>query len=310
MNKEILTALILPAAGIAASLLSWGVISAVLTLAGKRRDSDSDRSDETVGAGSSGTSSPAYQATLKTKGAMAAVMATPLACIITYGALIPTQVIDGGNHAVAAFAVSSLGMWGIAFYRWRLATSRQKQIQWHQQARESVDQMVRPLIKRGYHVFSDLHIDDMATDYLIVGPKGIFTLQVLVHGEDAAIKGEVEPTVTYDGRTLFFPQGNKDYECIEAATQQAERLSEWLSERLASPVAARAILALPGWQIKRVSAEGISVINPSQLEALFQYIKPRPLDKTEVGAIVSRIAKYHDASPGGQNINSLPEITF
>jgi len=98
-------------------------------------------------------------------------------------------------------------------------------------------------------------------------------------------------TVTYDGRALFFP-GNEDHESVERACAEAERLSDWLSEALDIPLAARAIVALPGWQVKRTSAEGISVINPTQFEALFQYVRPRPLTTDAVALIAEQVRQH------------------
>ncbi|MEJ2039315.1 MAG: hypothetical protein P8X55_10315, partial [Desulfosarcinaceae bacterium] len=76
---------------------------------------------------------------------------------------------------------------------------------------------------------------------------------------------------------------------ISQAQRKAERISEWLSGFLSEPVAARAIIAMPGWTIKRTSPEGISVVNPGQFGSLFAHVQARPLEALDIQIIAARL---------------------
>jgi hypothetical protein len=86
----------------------------------------------------------------------------------------------------------------------------------------------------------------------------------------------------------MFPSGDDD-KTIARAERQASWISDWISSAVGEQVAARAIVALPGWFVKRTSAEGISVVNPEQFPSLFRHIKPRHLSDETITRIVAAI---------------------
>jgi hypothetical protein len=89
---------------------------------------------------------------------------------------------------------------------------------------------------------------------------------------------------------LYFPKG-EDFKTIDQARQQASWLSDWLGKAIGEPIAARAIVALPGWFVKRTSAEGIPVVNPKQFSSLFKHIKPRSLSDSMIMRIKHQLDK-------------------
>ena len=72
------------------------------------------------------------------------------------------------------------------------------------------------------------------------------------------------------------------------AERQAAWLSKWIGSAVAEPVSVRAVVALPGWVVKRTSAEGIPVVNPKQFGSLCQHLQPRELSEE----IEYRIKQY------------------
>ena len=59
-----------------------------------------------------------------------------------------------------------------------------------------------------------------------------------------------------------------------------------------------AIVALPGWFVKRTSAAGISVVNPKQFTSLFNHIQPRPLSRETIQRVVHQLEqKCRDVDP-------------
>ena len=89
---------------------------------------------------------------------------------------------------------------------------------------------------------------------------------------------------------------------IDQAENQASWLSNWLGQAIGEPIAARAIVALPGGFVKRTSSEGISVANPKQFSSLFEHIKPRPLSESMLTRINHQLdQKCRDIEPTSKN---------
>ena len=170
-----------------------------------------------------------------------------------------------------------------------------------------VSQELNQLMLEGNYVYHNFPADKFNIDHIVVGRLGIFTVETNAQLKPSTKNHQQYAPVEYNGKMLIFPD-REDFKIIEQAERQASWLSEWISNAIGEQVAARAVVALPGWVIKRTSADGISVVNPSQFPSLFKHIKPRPL----TDEMVSRIArlleqKCRKGEPGsqtsGKNIN-------
>ncbi len=280
MGLDLILKFSFPLGALAAILISWAMLSAIHLLLFKRK--------KRTGPEESAADQAIECARMKARITLGAVLASP---IVLGGGCIVALVTDNVLADLASIALLGAGgiaLWVFAILRWRISIRRLKEVSWYYAAQKMVEESVAPLTPRGHMIFRDITVDDLSIDHLIVGPKGVFVLQTLVRSVSIRPNQLQDTTVTYDGRTLFFPSG-QEHSSVDQATACAEKLSQWLSEHLDAPIAARAIIALPGWQVKRISAEGISVINPSQMEALFQYIKARPLSEQVIKQIVDHI---------------------
>jgi hypothetical protein len=308
MTTEILSYLILPAGALAATLAIWGVLALVLGMLRKDKTPQSPPGPLSAAelCDCAQTASPAIaQADLQVRRGLAFLIATPMTLLAAYLFGLVANLLDDQNYVLFAVIAVGILLWVLAFLIYKGARDRRRGAKWHAAAMSIVAQAVAPLAVRGHVVFKDFRAENIAIDYLIVGPKGVFALQRMIQATGGHSGPDAEPVVTYNGRALFFPHG-REHLIIDWAQEQAERFSEWLSQGLETPISARAILALPGWRIKRISADGISVINPTQLEALFQYIKPRPLAAGEMQTIVVRIQAHYAAgwrAPSPQSVS-------
>lgn len=301
---DILPRFVLPIGAFTATLLSW----AVLIIFQRLFNAKKSKPEVPEGTAAIPHQPKLDEAAMQVNAALGAVMATPVVLTAAFFVARSSQTVTVGWDAMAVFLSGGLILWGYAVFRWRRAIGRQRNLQWHYAAREMVEQAVAVLEQRGYLVIRNFKTDQVKIDHLLIGPKGVFTLQTMVHPIPSQSEQIADITVTYDGRTLFFPN-EKDQLSIEAAQTGADNFSEWLSEQLGNPIMARAIVALPGWQIKRISAEGISVIHPGQLEALFQYVKARPLSAEMIQQIGQHIRRHQGNPPNPQNQDDLQETT-
>ncbi len=161
----------------------------------------------------------------------------------------------------------------------------------------AVAQELNQLMLEGYHVYHDFPADEFNIDHVVVGHTGVFTVKTLARSMPKSGDRMEDATVTYDGRILYFPKGD-DWKTIDLAKHQASWLSNWIHHVVGEPLAVRAVVTLPGWYVKRTSAEGIPVINPQQLPSLFTYIKPRHLSEEMITRIANQIEqKCRDGEP-------------
>jgi hypothetical protein len=280
MRAEMIPLWAIPLGSVAATLLLWGCYVALVHLrqARKRPDAPVPAEDPSL------AWQPIERAALRVRTAVALVVAAPLVAATICGAVFATH--DGGPATTAALGLSGGGgaLWAYALYRWRAAVRRLKQAQWHREARAMVGRAVGEIRHANHVAFHGVAVDDGTIDHLVVGPKGVFAIQTLVTPAPARAGGRSGDIVAYDGRGLRFPHG-EDHGSIRHADALAEQLSRRLSEQLGAPVAARAVVALPGWRVKRISAEGISVVQPAQLASFFEHVKPRPLSEDAIHQI-------------------------
>jgi predicted ester cyclase len=181
----------------------------------------------------------------------------------------------------AALALLFTGYY--AFRLLRLVAER-RSLRLRYDSEVAVGQELNLLMADGYRVFHDFPADSFKIDHLVVGPTGVMVVETRSwsrnHKRDAI--------VPYDGRMLHFPKYS-DYETIDQANRKAEWFSQWISDAVGEEISARAMVALPGWSVKRTSADGIPVVSPKQFAALFKHIKPRPMNPELMQGIVQQI---------------------
>lgn len=167
----------------------------------------------------------------------------------------------------------------------------------------AVAQELNQLMKEGYHVYHDLPVDKFNIDHIVVGHTGVYAIETNAQSKPKSRGRLKDATVSYDGRVLYFPKG-EDWKTLDQAKQQADWLSDWIQRAVGKPIAVRAIVALPGWYVKRTSADGISVINPEQFSSLFKYIKPRHLPQEMIHQIVHQIEqKFRNVEPSSKDFD-------
>ena len=165
--------------------------------------------------------------------------------------------------------------------------SQRRRIRLDYEGELAVGQELNQLMLKGFLVYHDFPADTFNIDHIVVGTIGVFAVETKTRGKGTGSSSE-EATVTYDGRMLNYADSS-DFETIEQAKQQADWLSNWLAAATEEPLAVRAIVTLPGWVVKRTSADGIPVVNPGQFASLFEHIKPRPVSEKMLNRIKDQL---------------------
>jgi hypothetical protein len=213
-----------------------------------------------------------------------------LAFLALFVGVIITDVYFGEPETRALSAAGS-GAVGIVFYT--LSLSRLARLMRDRRnLRLSYDgrvAVVRALSSlAGYRVYHDVPAESFTIDHVVVGKKGVFALETLTRPKPARAGGVEQTTAAYNGQVLFFPHTTDDHS-VARAEKRAEWLSEWLGRATGEKVAVRAVVAAPGWLIKRTTPAGIPVVNPKQIPSLFEHIKPRPLTDAQIEGIAHRL---------------------
>jgi hypothetical protein len=194
---------------------------------------------------------------------------------------------DIGAIAIGGAAVVGTGIYAACLSRLVRLMKKRRNVRLGREGELSVGGELEKLEKDGYRVFHNVPADGFAVDHVVVGGSGVFTVETRTQPGAEKPGGVKRRTVDYNGRLLFFPRWT-DEQTIFEAERQADRLSSWLELSAGIEVAARAVVAIPGWYVRRTSPEGIPVVNPAQIPSLFKYIVPRPLDRRQV----ERIAEF------------------
>lgn len=207
-----------------------------------------------------------------------------------------------GNRAfdpiegLTAVAVA-VGFLGYTLFKLRRFRQERRKLRLEYEGRMIVGQALDRLILPGGRVFHDFPAEDFAIDHILVGAKGVFAIGTRTCANRRPRNLRQDATVTYDGRALHFSNGT-DIEMVAQARRQAEWLSGWLSRAADEQIAVRAIIALPGWLVRRTAAEGMPIVNPRQFDSLFEHIPPRPMSAGTITRIIHHLdLKYRETAP-------------
>jgi len=291
-----LTSLIIPLYPLLATLLVWAVVALCLRRYVVRRVSDATAASDGLPDPGQSMRKTILRLDMLFRINGIYLIGLPLVLCVAYGGMRLAGAAQGSLWEIALMLASAVLLVLICLFRLMGISRRRKQIKLDYQGKQVAAPAFEPLLQEGCFIFHDFECEHVHIDHLIVGPKGVFA----VHTQPCAAlpcgPQNDEVTVTYNGRALFYPKG-ETYEPLEQANRHAEWISEWLSQCLEEPIAARAIVAMPGWMVKRTSADGIPVVNPKQFDSLFKHINARPLSESALRSMVSRIEQHYGTTP-------------
>lgn len=147
-------------------------------------------------------------------------------------------------------------------------------------------------LPREYRVFHDVPVDEgkgaFNLDHVVVGPTGLFAIETKTRRKGRAREGFADHKVFYDGRQLIWPWAEDTYG-LQQATNEAEWLTKWLRQMTGLDIAARPVLALPGWWVETRTPGPVAVQNPKNLPAHILGKGHRVLDPQQVDLIARQL---------------------
>lgn len=199
-----------------------------------------------------------------------------------------TDVYFGGCGVVLVFLLSSIlsGRW-----LWRKFSERRNYLLGYLGER-TVAEALTPLLREGYHVFHDLPAvagdRKFNIDHIAVGPTGLFVVETKTRRKGRARAGFKDHEVTFNGQQLIWPWG-EDRHGLEQAEAEARWLGEWLQRMTGLQIAAKPILALPGWYVKATARGTVNVVNAKNLPIAIKGRGQRTLTDEQINLIARQV---------------------
>lgn len=134
----------------------------------------------------------------------------------------------------------------------------------------AVAEELNSLLVKGYRVFHDLPFDKFNIDHVIVGPKGLFSIETKTRRKPKQENATAEYKVVHEGKTLRWPKVSET-KTIEQALLNAKTVSEWVAASAGESVLAQAIVAVPGWfTATDTKFPAVWVLNPRGIKAFIE----------------------------------------
>jgi hypothetical protein len=160
----------------------------------------------------------------------------------------------------------------------------------------AVGQEINQLMLCGYSVYHDFPAEGFNIDHVVAGPAGVFAVETKGRAKPITGNGKSDAEVVYDGETLRFP-GWVERKPMEQATRQSSWLAKWLSSATGEAINVQPVLTLPGWFVRRVSSNGIAVINPKIFPSLLKK-KGNGLSDSQIKRIIHQLdQRCRDVEP-------------
>ena len=178
--------------------------------------------------------------------------------------------------------ILALIMIGIASIRTIRGMRRVALLKQARDGEKAVGQFLEDLRRKGFYVFHDLIGEDFNLDHVIVGPKGVFTIETKTISKPK--RGSA--VVSYDGEQLTINGHVPDRNPIVQAKAQANWINELLAEgNMSAPI--KPVVVYPGWYVKNESNAAkapVWVLNPKALPTFIDNLPDR-LSDSEIGLV-------------------------
>lgn len=184
-----------------------------------------------------------------------------------------------------------LAILAAAFSWWKIsaATRKMHRLRQGRDGERAVAGILEDLLAQGYKVLHDLKGEGFNVDHLLIGPKGVFTVETKTRTLPARGRGDVH----YDGVRVLVNGFEPDRDPVRQAKAQARWVRELVKDFTGKAVAVRPVVVFPGWYVNQTwrARPEVWVANPKALGAFIRY-NDANLGAEEVRAIYAHLSRY------------------
>lgn len=151
----------------------------------------------------------------------------------------------------------------------------------------AVGQFLEGMRKDGHIIVHDLPGEGFNVDHVIVGPKGVFTVETKTWSKPAS----GEPKIEFDGETLLAAGWLPSRDPVVQSKAQARWLGEILEETTGRKFPVKPVIVFPGWYIEQPkgTSREVWVLNPKALPSFLEH-EPDRLEPDEVAMASSHLS--------------------
>lgn len=149
---------------------------------------------------------------------------------------------------------------------------RQRVLRYALQADLAVSCALDRVIKRNFSVFHDVPVGDTTVSKVIVGVRGVFALELIVHPRRAR-PGVVPLKAQFDGSAIRFPDGTA-FDDTDGAAKRARDVAASLARELGRSVQVCPVLVVPGWDVECNAQPAFPVVNERNIDIVTGWIRP------------------------------------
>lgn len=188
------------------------------------------------------------------------------------------------------FTVLALVALAYAVRKFILAKSKLRTLRLARNGERVVGQFLEGLRENGYRVLHDIVGDNFNIDHLLIGPKGVFTIETKTMSKPARGKPEID----YDGTQILVNGFKPDRDPVVQAKAQAQWIKELIKELTGKSITVRPAVVYPGWFVNQTQKAGrpdVWVLNPKALPTFIEN-SDGELSDEDVRSFHSHLSRY------------------
>ncbi len=202
-------------------------------------------------------------------------------------AAIPTTVMVGVS-AVLLLAAT-------AFYLPKMLKERAEvgRLRTARDGERAVAECLDLLKKEGHNVFHDVVGADFNIDHVVVGPKGVFTVETKTLNKRVSHNTKLY----FDGESVRVGDAELPDNPVVQARAQAEWFRKTLFDSTSKIFAVKPVVVFPGWFVERTARAGSDawVLEPKALQAFLRN-EPDRMAPEDVSLVSFHLKRYIRAS--------------
>jgi len=171
-----------------------------------------------------------------------------------------------------------------------LAKRKLKTLRLARDGERAVGQFLEELREKGYRVLHDIVGENFNIDHLLIGPKGVFTIETKTMSKPGRGKAEID----YDGTQILVNGFKPDRDPVVQAKAQAYWIRELVKELTGKTITVRPAVVYPGWFINQMQKAGrpeVWVLNPKALPSFIEN-SDGELSDEDVRSFHSHLSRY------------------
>lgn len=152
---------------------------------------------------------------------------------------------------------------------------------------KAVGQFLESLRKDGHQIFHDVVGEGFNIDHIVIGPRGVFTIETKTYSKPSRKK----PVVELVGSKIKLNGQMMSKDPVKQIKAQAGWLKELIHNSTGRDIPVKPVLLFPGWYVEPNNQKSFLILNPKAFRKLIQF-EPSQLSAEDVTLISFHLSRY------------------